>query len=221
MNKKKEAIDRIVDEFGEVLTVGFVEQAVEDGRLDPHGKTDAELAKEINRLFHSAHGSAATFRFLIDHRPNLLKEARRYMALEQLELACLMYATWCEHWLNRMIAVLCTRKGFSSQQITAIIRAIPFHGKATWLLPLLGTTSLHERHSSAMLRLAEQRNAYAHYKWRGPQLDTAYEEILALKEFLGTFERTVTYLRQYEARRLFGGTKRRLQRVAKEFWDAT
>src|SRR4051794_32613674 len=90
----------------------IVEGLILEGVIDPKGKTGAELRKEIIAWLEKniALNPNVSFWTVTDHTPTILQQARSLLKNESLELSCLFYATWFEHWLNHLIAIAGRRR---------------------------------------------------------------------------------------------------------------
>ena len=114
-----------------------IEDAVRLGVIDPKGKDKDQIAEEIFK-FIGRIGESTRFLCSTDHTSDLLDEARRCVQIGKQQIACLLYATWLEHWMNALIADLARRRRFQDTEISAILRDIPYKAKPTWFLRLLG-----------------------------------------------------------------------------------
>jgi hypothetical protein len=89
-----------------------------------------------------------------------------------------------------------------------IIRSVNFIGKLTWLPAILRLPLIRETHKKIILKLADDRNAYVHYKHNPDPEDLQDNKINA--EFI-QIEKSITYFKKYVARILFNGEKGKLE----------
>ncbi|MGQ0553233.1 MAG: hypothetical protein ACT4PU_08425 [Planctomycetota bacterium] len=177
------------------LARSFVEEAIIDGALDPAGKSEAEWNREVQMFLSRAMDPATPLVFRYDHTNDLLRLARRHAGQHELHLAALFYATWCEHWINSIVSAALRRRSFSDKDVASVIHETPLRGRIEWLPRLLGLRRIHPRHSSAVLKMAELRNGFVHYKWKGHDLDS--DDQAELRRCVPTFDDTVRYLQRY------------------------
>jgi hypothetical protein len=176
---------------------------IRQGIIDPKGKTDEELRQEI-----IAWGKIG-IQLISDHRPDLLRQARLFMKGGEVRLACLLYATWFEHWLNGVVSTLAERKGLQDSEITQIIRDTNFDARITWLLRILGARPISSKHRGVIKKVSELRNAFVHYKWKPAKFEDD------MKNVLSEVEKTVKYLMAYESKYFFKSEKKRVRSILK------
>ena len=156
---------------------------------------------------------ADDFNLIPDHTAALLREARAYRKAGRHELACVLYATWAEHFLNQLVVTGAKRKGLSEEDGVKMIRNLSFESKFTWVPKLLGFRAIALSHQKALRKLGELRNQYVHYKWRG--YSAKGEKLDEYRQPVADFEKTVAYLGQYERREIFSGQKAAPRRFTK------
>jgi hypothetical protein len=181
---------RLLQEFAEKTIPWILEQAIRDGRIDPRGKSEEQVEKEfvdfLGELLEAEEGEVL---IVTDYTDSLLREARRSAKRGTFEFACLLYATWVEHWLNQMIVTAAARRGLTDQERTQALRR------------------LAARHQKALIEIGELRNTFVHYKWRRQPLDDRSDKNLA--GAVRNIDKTITYLRRFERREVFGGHQTR------------
>lgn len=190
-----------------------VREAIRVGDLDPRGKTDEEFAKTILEWV-TGWPDDVQFSFATDHRPVLLRYGRQFVKSGEHYLAALLFATWTEHWVNGIIDSRCYALGLTFKDVIAIIRSVPLAGKVTWLFQLLGGKRIHQRHVSAILKLADLRNSFVHYKWKS--FDSEEEEATGdaqIREAVEQYGKTLQYLRAYENRHILHSARQRVGNV--------
>ena len=126
------------------------------------------------------------------------------------------YALFFEHTINRIIHHVCTEtlRVFPKTAIEVI--KLPLHAKLTWVPELLGLKKFKESHVNVIKKVADDRNAFLHYKWIGEtyaasklgkraakrkkQLDQIEKELVVIKK-------AMKYTRYIEAHAIYGGRK--------------
>lgn len=200
--------------IGVTLVRSVAEELVRFGVINPEGKSDEELHSAVLRYIQGnfINKGEVTFTWVIDHTQMILQEARKFTQVGQLELSCLFYATWFEHWLNDVIYTAGKRRKLSEQEITQIIRETQFRGKSTWLLRILNLGTINETHLKRMQNNIESRNSFVHYKWKRVDIDDEVweKDKKALTDLLTEVEKTVTYLRRFQGKQFFAGRKRKV-----------
>jgi hypothetical protein len=190
------------------------EDAIRTGTVDPHGKSELELNIELLKftLDHlDAVKAAGDISWIIDHKKELLREARRYRRIQKHEFAVLFYATWSEHWLNSLIQTACQQMKLTADSIELIIRDTQFRAKATWVLQLLGLPPISAALLATITELQNLRNGFVHYKFR-PHGEEGMKQLdKQLEAAANRAEGMVRTLTQYENQHIFkrGRTKAR------------
>jgi hypothetical protein len=206
-------------ELASGLIAAFLEQAILDGEIDPAEKSEEALQREFEDHMRAIAAALTeddvVLKFGIDHRSTLLTQARRFATAGNDEIACLLYMTWIEHWANHTVIVGGRKVGLGDDEISQMVRQSSLHAKVGWLLSLLQLPSIHERHRTAVLRLAELRNAFVHYKWAAHDDAGMEQRDKQVRGALDPIEKTVTYLRRYERKNLLGNTSAAVQRYAR------
>lgn len=209
-------------EFGEVFTIVRVLGLAAEGTIDPLASDKdilRSITRDLRRMQRAQREGEIEFLVSVDHRIDLLREARRYRRSNSLGFAALAYGTWCEHWLNSWLATAAEDRGMDAKEVKDMLRSSPLRGKVSWLWMSLGLPRINESHVDRINALSEKRNAYAHYKWVAIEVRGAWEAHAAFKRFLEEFDKkTVRYLQAYEARHRFKGQKKRLQSLASRWW---
>ena len=172
---------------------------IQRGDIDPTGKSDAELHDDFNRWILRLPPDI-TFLFTVDHRAKLLHLARRFREKDESYIACLLFATWTEPWINGVIATQCHRNGVSEKDKASLIRSVQRAGKLSWFPAILKMPKLNDAHVKRMTAVAEFRNGFVHYKWKGlDEADEANQDDQA-RCLTREYESTVKYLHAYESR---------------------
>lgn len=198
--KKLKLTKDIINKLESHLLNGVYKGFIKNGYLDPRGKTESQIAKELYNLINEL--KPGNIDFTTDHTDNLLKEARRYKKIgNHCELACLLYATWVEHWLNNIIIIQCRKKSLNKKETTQIIRSSNFDSKLSWLLKLLDAKPINKNHKQSLLKLIESRNSYVHYKWNLSEANSFITtENNSIENSIQDIEKTIKYLNNYYKR---------------------
>ena len=134
----------------------LAEEVVRRGLIIPEGMTDDQLREEVFSCIKREFDDDLVL-FVRDHTSTLLKRARNHRIEGDHYLACLLYATWAEHWLNGLISTVGERRKLRPDEAAQIIRETPLRGKLTWLLTLLGLPRMADRHRNSVIRLMDLR----------------------------------------------------------------
>lgn len=190
----------------------LAEDAVRSGLVDPKGKSDEQLKLELLECLRDEY-LGRVGGLVADHTTAILKRARPFCEDRDYYFACLLYATWAEHWLNGLISTGGQRRNLHPDEIVQIIRDTPLRAKLTWLLDLFGLPRIADRHRNALIRLADLRNGFVHYKWQGKDDAATNREEAEIEQAVTKFEATVKYLQAYMARKIFAGSLGRVRKV--------
>ncbi len=155
------------------------------------------------------------FEVIVDHRETLLILADDAFQRNHFELSISMYATFIEHTLNRFIHLASNIKNVDSKTKVEIIRSVNLIGKCTWLLKLLGLPPIKIEYIKTISAIADERNAYIHYKWKSEsdKKDHKDEKTMYLETQI-KIKKLVKYLKNYESKVQYGGRKGKIQLAA-------
>ena len=208
VSKKTETTDRKMTKsiLDSILRTLYIDGNIKLEDFDNKGK----LADKLLRIFKKYEWA-----IIIDHSDNLIMTAKQFGNEKDFDKAKLFYATFFEHELNNIIVTLCRKKSIDKKTINEIIKSINLIGKLTWLPLIFDIPTVSEQHKKIILKIADDRNAYVHYK-HNPQpdeIDTNREQknILELKQI----QKTVTYFKKYVSRVLYGNRKTHLDKKIK------
>lgn len=156
----------------------------------------------------------------IDHRDTLIEYAETFYKTKQYYLTKVFYATYFEHSINSLIDLYCNRNMIDNQTKKEIIRSLSIKSKFTWLLTLLKFPTIKEKHLKVILNVADDRNAFIHYKWIGmPDAQLNSEEVNKKEQDtineLNKIKKTVTYLKTYENKIRLLGKKGAIEKLFK------
>ena len=193
------------------LVEGILTTTVAHGHISVKGKSPEQIMEEFRRYLPVKTIRSIPFLFAIDHTGDLRALGRELLKRGKSWIALVIYATWVEHTLNRLVSIGVQRRGFSDATVKQIIRDVSFSGKLSWLLPILGFRRLHPKHQETLRALAEKRNEFVHYKWpyRESHPDAEIQSLLAQTD------KALRYLAQYASRETLGGSKSQLMKAAR------
>src|ERR1700722_1855988 len=128
--------------FGRGLVNSICRQFLEEGIVDPSGKTNEQVLKE---LFDHALNWSKQHPMLMstDYKTSLLKHARTFAKQEAFETAFLFYATWFEHWINGVLTRRLRKLDEDERQ--QMLWNTSLKGKFTWLLSLIHDSNIPSR----------------------------------------------------------------------------
>lgn len=195
------------------LFTGLTEHLVFMGKIDLASKTDEEIRNEVRGFARKTRKSPKVeFKAFIDHRTDLLKQARNYFKQYDLEMAIVSYAIWFEHWFNNIISFIGRQQNIDGKEITQIIRTLKFIDKATWF-PRLFKIRISPKHLKTLLAVIEIRNTFIHYKWTGENMESWESEEQKFKDVIEKAEKTVTYLRAIENKHIYKNQISRIRKI--------
>jgi hypothetical protein len=194
------------ERFGRRFVESLVQSLLQDGVISTKGKSDQQIHEELDDYFRKlAKSRNIKFSITTDHTSSLLRQARSFFEAGKMESAAVFYAAWFEHTFNRMIICKCAKLDLSVDQASEIIRQVQLHGKTSWLLQLLGYRKISRRHRNAVLKIAETRNAFLHYKFRPDPGEPLEKEEERARKLLSDVESAVRYIKRYESKALGAG----------------
>jgi hypothetical protein len=209
LEKEKSKEEKKLQDF---FYESFIKSLLKSGEITIEDFSDkAKLKKKLLKLNDKT---------VIDHKEDLIETARHFFKKKDFSKSKLFYATYFEHEINNLIIELCEKKKIEKKTINDIIKSVNIIGKFTWLLLILGATKVSEIHKNIILKTADERNAFVHYKYNSEQEDIIDEEKLKIKEtkIIAEFkkiENTITYIKKYKSRNLFNGNKLSIERILK------
>lgn len=192
------------------MTTHFLKSLIDNGVVDPSEKNGHQLAQEALDYLRKLGSDELVL--TVDHTDNLLKHARSFSKLGDNDNACLLYAIYIEHKLNSYMALLAGRKNLSTKDTEALIRDTSYRAKCSWLLHIFGIKAIGAVHLNRITKLMELRNSYVHYKWKPHNEQVTKEVNVVVQEI----EKTINYLRGFEAKYLRLTSPRKVNRLLKK-----
>jgi hypothetical protein len=199
------------------LIPSVIEAGVLAGDIRLEGRTDEEIRNDIDEYLDNITSGPAEHSVRIDYKVRLINEAQRYEASGDVELALMFYATWFEHWLNHMYIEREPMVVLDREQIIRLIRETNLPSKTGHIWQLLFGEELPDDIIQTILKVAEARNAFVHYKWT-PHGDEDAGERRELHDLAQRAAAIVTQLDKIEDRLLFGGSRVRLAQIIRDMW---
>ena len=211
MEKEKSKEEKKLEDF---FYESFIKSLLKSGEISIEEFNDkAKLKKKLLKL-----NDKTEYKIAIDHKEDLIETARFFFNKKDYNKSKLFYATYFEHEINDLIIELCEKKKIEKKTINDIIKSVNIIGKFTWLILILGATEVSEIHKNVILRTADERNAFVHYKYNSEQEDFVGDEKSKIKEtkIIAEFkkiENTIIYIKKYKSRNLFNGNKLRVEKI--------
>ena len=197
---------RLLRMIGQSVYETFVAQ----GQLDPVGKTPAAVVAEFLDLAKQGR----SLKLVVWHGEILLTEARRFARRGRQEIALLFYATWFEHWINGLMDRKAHQLKLSTKALKLLLRQTGFEAKLVCFPALAKLPRIQEQHMKAVLRCAQLRNSFVHYKFSVGTRDAGDDdEEEGHKAAISAAEKAVKYLMRFEQLHIFKGAKHRLRKV--------
>ena len=184
----------------------LAEAFLENGAIDPRGKTVEQLQQEVQDRIGDLLTSGYEPKFLVlDYRDDLVREARRFVRSKQYPFALIFYATYFEHWINLRIATALEKRKFSDDDIKHVLQKTGDVRAKNLILRALGLPSIPLGTLGDVLQIGDRRNMYVHYKWTPKPMNS--KDGAQYETLLRNAERAVTRLRRLD-NRPFKGRKR-------------
>jgi hypothetical protein len=153
-------------ELSKSMADQFAKSLIRQGLIDPQNKSEDEIERDAASYMAEIVAGRVSLVFVTDHRDDLGAKAREFLDTGELDLACLLYSTWIEHWFNGLV-VLGEHYGLSRQEIAQMVRDLGLRAKAGWFLEIAGLEPIADEHRDRSFAIFEKRNAFVHYKWKG------------------------------------------------------
>ncbi|MFD3162835.1 hypothetical protein [Herpetosiphon sp. NSE202] len=184
--------------------------------LDVANKTDRELQRAVfDYIAVWGKEPVLTTHLNLNYTNELFDEALDAVERENGLLAIILYATWCEHWINGIITSIARRQGQSDPTIKRLIRKHNLYQKYTEVLDGLRIPRFDESIREALRTLAKHRNDFVHYKWEPLIVDDLaslkwFEEI---DQLLASMPAHIKALKDYENHHVYFGVIPHIDRL--------
>ncbi|MGV9591434.1 hypothetical protein [Streptomyces tendae] len=219
--------------FWETMAWNAIENAVLIDGLDIHGLSDDEVIQESFSLHLIQTGGEETDGEVADdgtksikevawttnHEPDLKRQGDEFLAEGKHSFATLFYATWIEHWINRIILYRAIGEGMHPELATALIRSSRMELKVGRIWTTLGMSKFPRELTRQITRVMESRNAFVHYKWPSEDEESHNESINRLETEAQNAQETVTALINFEDSVFYEGRSESLRAAFREDWS--
>ncbi|WP_329020344.1 hypothetical protein [Streptomyces sp. NBC_00690] len=218
--------------FWEAVAWSAVENAVMFDEVDLDGLSDEEVVLEALSLHldyfdvdpdeeldvSEATKKASKVQWSSNHERDLKSQGDDFLGEGKHEFAILFYATWIEHWLNRIILLRATGKGTHPELATALIRSSRIELKMGRIWTSLEIPRFPKELARQVTRVMESRNAFVHYKWPSEDDETHSESINRTKLEAQKAQQTVTELLGLEDSIFYRGRSKAIREAFREGW---
>ncbi|MFB8352481.1 hypothetical protein [Streptomyces niveus] len=218
--------------FWEAVTWSAVENAVMFDEVDLDTLSAEEVVLEAISLhldnFENAPAEelseskrtekASQIQWSGNHERGLRRQGDKFMDEGKHEFAILFYATWIEHWLNRIILLRATGKGTHPELATALIRSSRIELKMGRIWTSLGNPMFPKELARQVTRVMESRNAFVHYKWPSGDEETHNESIKRTKLEAQKAQKTVAELMELEDSIFYRGRSEEIREAFRTGW---
>lgn len=141
---------------------------------------------------------------VLDFQSRLLATAQDLAQRPHPIEAVILYATWCEHWLNATLITAGLDRGLQEEEVVQMVRDANLRAKLGWLWRTLQLPEFPEHLRNAVIALSEVRNEHVHYKWKGHDPDLLSHESSRLKACIANISDVVEGILDFEVDRLVG-----------------
>ncbi len=197
---KKNLEDIKLLKIAEKMIQGFYEY----GFITDDDISDKE--KLLNRL-DSFSFKSKKIEMILDKRSAILNQSKIFNENRLYDFSIIFYAMYFEHQINSIIDTIARRRKLSKKTKNEIIRNINMIGKYTWLLEILDLPKFNEAHKKIILKVAEMRNTYVHYKYNTDLMEKQNNGEEQLNSFISEILKAVNYIKRYESRVVYGKNK--------------
>ena len=168
---------------------------------------------KIEEIILSAIDNQGGVYLVTDHRDSLLKKAEIFLKTNDLELSIVLYALFFEHAINGIIVRALEKKKIANKTKNEILRNANLKAKLTWVLELLDLPRFNVKHAKYIIKIADERNAFVHYKYNAYNADTDTDE--PLQELLNDVKKSIRYIKYYGTKVLYAGKKSAVRKKLK------
>ncbi|WP_433919515.1 hypothetical protein OIE50_33655 [Streptomyces canus] len=218
--------------FWEAVTWSAVENAVMFDEVDLDSLSDEEVVLEALSLHldyfeinpdeyldgNEKTEKASKVQWSSNHERDLKGQADKFADEGKHEFAILFYATWIEHWLNRIILLRATGKGTHPELATALIRSSRIELKMGRIWSSLEIPKFPKGLARQVTRVMESRNAFVHYKWPSEDDETHSDSINRTKLEAQKAQQTVTELIELEDSIFYKGRSKAIREAFRKGW---
>ncbi|MFD8695381.1 hypothetical protein [Kitasatospora purpeofusca] len=208
--------DEVIATFMEAVTWSAIEDAAISGSISVADLSNDEVIDiSMRRCLEPSRTGAsedvegeageAAFGFGSRHDRELLVEGNSFLDRGLNQLAILLYATWIEHWINRIILMRSVGFGTPPELAAALVRSTRLELKIGKIWSSLELERFDRDLSRAIVRVMESRNGFVHFKWTASPEDEHGERINQGAARAVEAKRTVEALMKLEDEIFFDG----------------
>ena len=172
-----------------ILFRNSIRLLVENGELILHNKTIHAINEELREK------AIILDELPYDYKNDLLREAREQIRKNNVKIGVMIYSTWIEHWVNRLITFKLITLDYTSDEISNVIRILQINSKITWLFKMLSLPPLDEIVITKIKQVCEERNGFVHYKYKRKDENCSID-IIEIEKMIYTmrrYERDIIY----------------------------
>jgi hypothetical protein len=137
----------------------------------------------------------------------LLERARAEAAENRREIAITLYATWLEHFINGLLALVLDRRGLPPATTKSLLRELRLPTKASALWQVVGLPPLDESDIRLVEHVGNLRNAFVHYKWQAASEQAHDAQDRLIQGAIDDLEGLIARLIEVEHRDLWHGRR--------------
>ena len=179
-------------------------------------ENDLDDANKIEEIILSVIDNQGGLYLVTDHRDSLLQKAEMFLKADDLELSIVLYALFFEHAINGVIVRALEKKKIANKTKNEILRNANLKAKLTWILELLDLPKFNVKHAKFIIKIADERNAFVHYKYNAHDAETDTDE--PLKELLKDVKKSIKYIKYYDTKVLYAGKKSAVRKKLKRVY---
>lgn len=203
--KSKKSYNR----FAESMLISVIESAIIHGKMSTEefvNKPFDEIKDILLETIKDCTNKNDEFNSTVVYTEDIAKEAILLQKKQNYRLAMVLYATAIEHHLNDIIQKTLITKNFYLNEIENIMR-LDIEAKRTWLLPLLGLPRLSKNCSKYIKVIADKRNEFVHYKYKGAFEKDIKNKTKEYEDMCKTAVSTISYIKRYKTQNLITYSK--------------
>jgi hypothetical protein len=205
---------RVLKKLGRDTLTDSVLSLIASEKIKIAGKTNQQIFTEGIKILSSEikNESYIGIQCQVSCLDSILKEARHNYKEKNSKTSIILYATWCEHWINNIIKIKGRSKKLNPKEIDLILRRSSLAIKYRVLLPLFGLKRIYSSHFKALDKLFELRNQIIHYKWAENPLENKFRK--ERNTYVSEIEKTIKYLMNYENEQIFKNKKKAILKLS-------
>ncbi|MFD7505280.1 hypothetical protein [Streptomyces sp. NPDC059850] len=152
------------------------------------------------------------------HEPDLKAQADDFLNRDKSEFATLFYATWIEHWINRIILLRLAGERVHENIAASLVRTSKIELKMGKIWTSLGMPTIEKELLRRVTRVMESRNGFVHYKWPHDEESAHTDRINRGRVQAQEAKSTVEALMQLEDDVFYDGRTAAIKEAFKASW---